>query len=117
MSQADDDDSPWKDVLEHAVPEFMAFYFPDAPRQIDWMCTPARPRATPTRIEQGIEQGFQRGELKGRLEGQVATLARQLGPLSEEIRRRLDAATQEQLDHWTDRVLDARTLAEVFEGH
>jgi hypothetical protein len=31
MSQADDDDSPWKDVLEHAFPEFMAFYFPDTP--------------------------------------------------------------------------------------
>ncbi len=35
MSQADDYDSPWKDVLEHAFPEFMAFYFPDAHRQID----------------------------------------------------------------------------------
>ena len=68
----------------------------------------------------GGEKGFHRGELKGRLEGQVATLERQLtrrfGPLSEENRRRLDAATQEQLDHWTDRVLDARTLADVFEG-
>jgi len=37
--------------------------------------------------------------------------------LSEETRCRLDAATQEQLEHWTDRVLDARTLAEIFEGH
>jgi len=32
----DDYDSPWKDVLEHAFPEFMAFYFPDACAQIDW---------------------------------------------------------------------------------
>jgi len=29
-------DSPWKGVLEHAFPEFMAFYFPDAYTQIDW---------------------------------------------------------------------------------
>ena len=29
-------DSPWKDVLEHAFPEFMAFYFPEAYAQIDW---------------------------------------------------------------------------------
>jgi hypothetical protein len=69
----------------------------------------------------GGEKGFHRGELKGRLEGQVATLARQLsrrfGPWSEETRSRLDAATQEQLEHGTDRVLDARTLAEVFQGH
>ena len=27
---ADDYDSPWKDALEHAFPEFMAFYFPEA---------------------------------------------------------------------------------------
>ena len=33
---SDDYDSPWKDVLEHAFPEFMAFYFPAAYQQIDW---------------------------------------------------------------------------------
>lgn len=34
----DDYDSPWKDALEHAFPEFVAFYFPDTHRQIDWAC-------------------------------------------------------------------------------
>jgi len=29
-------DSPWKDVLEHAFPEFMTSYFPAAHAQIDW---------------------------------------------------------------------------------
>ena len=33
---ADDYDNPWKDMLAHAFPECMAFYFPDAYRQIDW---------------------------------------------------------------------------------
>ena len=37
MPVNDDYDSPWKEVLEHAFPEFMAFYFPDAHRQIDWV--------------------------------------------------------------------------------
>ncbi|MDP1572753.1 MAG: DUF4351 domain-containing protein [Pseudomonadota bacterium] len=32
----DEYDSPWKDVLEHAFPEFMAYYFPAAHSQIDW---------------------------------------------------------------------------------
>ena len=32
----DDLDSPWKEVIEHAFPEFIDFYFPDARRQIDW---------------------------------------------------------------------------------
>ena len=32
----DDLDSPWKEVVEHAFPEFIDFYFPHASRQIDW---------------------------------------------------------------------------------
>jgi hypothetical protein len=35
-SANDEYDSPWKEVLENAFPEFMAFYFPEADRQIDW---------------------------------------------------------------------------------
>ncbi|HMN78288.1 MAG TPA: transposase [Burkholderiaceae bacterium] len=33
---ADRFDSPWKDAIEHAFPEFLAFYFPAAHRHIDW---------------------------------------------------------------------------------
>ncbi len=29
-------DSPWKEILEHYFPEFMAFFFPAAYREIDW---------------------------------------------------------------------------------
>jgi len=32
----DDYDSPWKDMLEQAFPEFMAFFFPQAYAAIDW---------------------------------------------------------------------------------
>ncbi|HRP77462.1 MAG TPA: DUF4351 domain-containing protein [Rhodocyclaceae bacterium] len=32
----DDFDSPWKEIVEHAFPEFIDFYFPDASHQIDW---------------------------------------------------------------------------------
>jgi hypothetical protein len=35
-SVRDEYDSPWKDALERAFPEFMAFYFPEACAQIDW---------------------------------------------------------------------------------
>jgi len=35
-SNSDAYDSPWKEVLEHAFPEFMAFYFPAAHARIDW---------------------------------------------------------------------------------
>lgn len=32
----DDYDTPWKDALTRYFPEFVAFYFPEAYRQIDW---------------------------------------------------------------------------------
>jgi hypothetical protein len=35
LSTDDDYDSPWKGALENAFPEFVAFHFPDAHRQID----------------------------------------------------------------------------------
>jgi len=35
-TEPDQYDTPWKDAIERYFPEFMAFYFPDAHRQIDW---------------------------------------------------------------------------------
>ncbi len=61
------------------------------------------------------------GKLEGKLEGQAQVLARLLnkrfGPLSEDMSRRLNNATGEQLELWTDAVLDAPTLAAVFASH
>jgi hypothetical protein len=34
----DDFDTPWKEVVMHHFPEFMAFYFPNAHAAIDWSC-------------------------------------------------------------------------------
>jgi len=36
LETPDDYDSPWKDILHSAFPEFMAFFFPDAGARIDW---------------------------------------------------------------------------------
>jgi len=35
-ASAADHDSPWKEAIEIAFPEFMAFYFPQAHAAIDW---------------------------------------------------------------------------------
>jgi len=57
----------------------------------------------------------------GKLEGEAALLERQLarrfGPITPSTRLRLDSATAAQLEAWADRILDARTLAEVFADH
>jgi len=72
-------------------------------------------------IQRGMQQGMQQGKLEGKLEGQSTTLMRQItkrfGPLSPDTAQRLQTATAEQLELWTDRILDAPTLAAIFDAH
>jgi hypothetical protein len=72
-------------------------------------------------IEKGLQQGMQQGMQQGKIEGEASILERQLtkrfGPLAEETRSRLASASLDQLDLWADRILDAPTLAAVFDGH
>ena len=44
----------------------------------------------------------------------IRLLSRRFGHLSPETMTRLDNANQQQLEAWADRILDARTLDEVF---
>lgn len=66
----------------------------------------------------GRKEGRLEGRVEGRLEGEVAVLARLLtrrfGQLPAWARARLDSATETELGHWTDAVLDAATLIEVL---
>lgn len=72
-------------------------------------------------IEKGIEQGIEKGIEKGRAQGSASVLLRLLnrrfGPLSPDIIRRLSQSTPEQLEIWAERVLEARTIDEVFAGN
>ena len=73
-----------------------------------------------TEIRSAIRQGKIEGKIEGQREGQAALLERLLtrrfGPLREEDRARLEAATLEQLEQWSDRMLDATTIEAVFSG-
>ena len=72
-------------------------------------------------IERGMAQGIEKGLEQGREQGRLNTLTRQLsrrfGPLLDAALARLRSATPDQLDLWTDRVLDAPTLEAVLGGH
>ena len=102
---------------------------------IDWMLTLPKPleqqvwqdiedieRKTQMKYVTSVERlAVERGHTTGKLEGKLETLTRQLtrrfGPLPEWATHRLSTGTGEQLDAWSDRVLDAANLAEVFGGH
>ena len=66
------------------------------------------------------EQLRQEGEARGRQEGQRALLARQLrarfGEVPERPLERVNAATDEQLERWAERVLTAGSLEEVLDS-
>jgi len=74
-------------------------------------------------MEQGLEQGLEQGREQGleqgrRLEARTVLerlLQRRFGPIPPDATARLENGSLDDLEQWTDRVLDARTLDEVFE--
>lgn len=56
------------------------------------------------------EQGFEQGRLEARREDLMKLLTRKFGPLHPATKRKLERATNEKLDRWLDKVLDAPTL-------
>ena len=67
------------------------------------------------------KRGEARGRVEGRTEGRNAILSRLLTKrfgqdiFDINLQERLRNATPEQLDRWAERILDAKTLEEVFE--
>jgi hypothetical protein len=71
------------------------------------------------RVKEWTHQWREEGRQEGRKEGEANVLIRQLerkfGPISEEVRRRIQSADSEQLLHWAERILWAERLEEVFQ--
>jgi hypothetical protein len=67
-------------------------------------------------IQQGIFQGMQQDMQQEAVNMLVRQIKRRLGSVSDEIRQRLNSAETDQLEHWADNILDAKTLDDVFRG-
>nr|VFK58147.1 MAG: protein of unknown function (DUF4351) [Candidatus Kentron sp. TUN] len=69
-------------------------------------------------MQRGMQQGMQQGIQQGRLEGEATVLLRQLSrrfhPLPNEISERIHSADPNSIEKWADRILDAKSLDEVF---
>jgi hypothetical protein len=70
-------------------------------------------------MEQGLQQGMEQGLQEGRKNGEQSLLTRQLakrfGDVPEWARQRLDAADTTQLESWGEKLLDAKSLQDVFD--
>ncbi|MGI9211326.1 MAG: Rpn family recombination-promoting nuclease/putative transposase, partial [Methylococcaceae bacterium] len=66
---------------------------------------------------EGMQQGIRQGQIKGEAAVLERQLAKRFGPLNEAIRQKLNTATLEQLEIWTDCILDATRIEDVFTTH
>jgi len=79
---------------------------------------PEAPEAIMTLAEKWLQQGWEKGREEGRQEGQRLLLMRQLRLRFRRLPRatvaRIEAAGPADLERWSERILTARTLAEVM---
>lgn len=72
-----------------------------------------------TWTEKWKQQGLQQGRQEGRQEGEAKVLhrllSRRFGALPAWVDQRLEQANEVDLEYWTDRVLDAQALDDVFQ--
>lgn len=62
----------------------------------------------------GLREGLREGLQKGAALALRKVLVRRFGGLPPEIESRIDAAPEEQVDVWMDRVFYSDSLAEIF---
>ena len=71
-------------------------------------------------VAEGEARGEARGEIRGKSAGKAEILLRQLhrrfGPLDAATEARVRAADNDQLDTWSERILDAPTLMDTLGG-
>jgi hypothetical protein len=91
------------------------------PHRLAWLAAQIGPEAVEVYMTtadmlraEGEAKGLAEGVGKGAARTLVRQLTRKFTTVPDELRARIDTASLEQLDIWTERVLDATTLDEVF---
>ena len=64
----------------------------------------------------GVAEGVAKGVAEGMRATLVRLLERRFGPLPADVRAKVEAAGERQLEAWTDAVLDARSLKAVLQA-
>jgi uncharacterized protein DUF4351 len=68
--------------------------------------------------EEGLQEGLEKGLLEGRQEGEARVVLRLLrlkfGPLSPELERRVQSGDVDRLLEWSERILTAESIQDVF---
>ncbi len=65
--------------------------------------------------DEGVKQGLKVGLLEGKRQALLSQIRIRFGALSEDYSKRLSSADEHLVQHWTERILDAASLDELFE--
>ena len=63
---------------------------------------------------EGRSEGLSEGIFEGQLKILASQIRKKFGQLQADILQKLNTATEEQLKLWSENILDAKTLPEVF---
>jgi predicted transposase/invertase (TIGR01784 family) len=107
----------WRELMT-ALLKYIGTASETPPHRLAWLAAQIGPEAEEVYMSTA-DMLRAEGEAKGLGKGAARVLVRQLtrkfGPVPDAARVRIDTATLEQLDLWSERVLDAATLDEVFD--
>jgi len=122
--------SPFKQTIDKAVMQWLQYRLnsklPDLPVMDEFqkgieMIETNMDRIRANIMAEGVLLGEQRGMQQGMQQGEGVLLRRQLtrrfGSLPAAMEARLAQASIDQLETWGDRVLDAKSLDDVFQEH
>jgi flagellar biosynthesis/type III secretory pathway protein FliH len=65
-------------------------------------------------LEKGLAQGLEKGLAQGMAESLLLLLEERFGPMPEELRTQVRAASPQQLRQWMSKVFTAASLEELF---
>jgi hypothetical protein len=110
----------WRELMA-ALLTYIEVASETPPHRLAWLAAQIGPEAEEVYMTtadmlraEGRAEGLAEGVGKGAARTLMRLLTRKFGPLPDTARERIDAASIEQLDIWSERVLDAATLDEVF---
>ena len=66
-------------------------------------------------LQKGLQKGLQEGLQKGEAQIVLRLIERKFGPVSEEVRRRIDEADPDTLLRWGERLVEAERLEDIFD--
>jgi predicted transposase YdaD len=99
--------------------ELGAFFRELGPKAEEAYVTAAEKLTAQVRAK-ALEQGRAEGRAEGEAKGQATMLLKQLGlrfgPLSDQVRARVQSAGPDELDRWAEKVLSAATLEELLDA-